>query len=765
MSVCRPILARMLAAGAAALLPLAASAQRVNLCQYPPDAANSSLLPVDCGESCTTQFSGHDGTYIIASQPVLGVFDLRVPFPTGAIRNICPPTWRNLVPSTGNSADRWTAENLGQVFGVMLDDANPPNIYVAASTVYGSNNASYYAGATLGELPFLESTTTVPNGLFGPGGSGAVYRIDGATGAICQFLQTAGGAFHMADGTGLGDLAFDPAHDRIFVSDFDSGAVLCADASSCPGVFVGSFKHAGGAGLICSAGNCDLDITDFDNQFAPLGERIWGLGVHEGRLYYGLWVEDMGRTNPTRNNEVWSIDVSSGNFSGAPRFEFSVPFISGLSSSPVAGIAFSGVGRMMIAERTMRLDVGVGRNQTVTGSWGHRSAMLEYELVAGTWVPTNRPFRIDPGNSGTSSCGGVSYLCDDSPVGTGNHLIWNDGENCASGTDQVVYGVQICPPGGTGTSQSAIWNSSTFFDLNGDYNCEDKTLVGDVIVNRNCCECVQFFDGDILCEVVDGPEGPYLTGNYTYTFRFKNTSGSPIRRIAFPAGTPIVPSTITLGADVANNAISPPITVTITGRNEGEFCFDIRFFDANVVECCATNHCIDLPLCDCLQRVADPPYTVTCVDGGYLLTFEIYNLTGRPMNEVYLFPEPIDATFSVNPSSFLFDNPEFLHLETRTITTFISGASSGELIELLVSIHHDGVECCSRVLKFQLPDCGPPVDGCDADFDHDGFVTGLDFDLFVYAFEAGTPDADFDADGFVSGLDFDLFVAAFEKGC
>lgn len=54
---------------------------------------------------------------------------------------------------------------------------------------------------------------------------------------------------------------------------------------------------------------------------------------------------------------------------------------------------------------------------------------------------------------------------------------------------------------------------------------------------------------------------------------------------------------------------------------------------------------------------------------------------------------------------------------------------------------------------------------CRSDFDGDGFVTGLDFDAFVAAFEAGEITADYDADGFVTGLDFDAFVGAFEAGC
>lgn len=54
--------------------------------------------------------------------------------------------------------------------------------------------------------------------------------------------------------------------------------------------------------------------------------------------------------------------------------------------------------------------------------------------------------------------------------------------------------------------------------------------------------------------------------------------------------------------------------------------------------------------------------------------------------------------------------------------------------------------------------------GSPADFDGDGFITGLDFDQFVMAFEAGETTADFDQDCFITGLDFDAFVAAFENG-
>ncbi|MBL8761731.1 MAG: hypothetical protein JNL50_10550 [Phycisphaerae bacterium] len=54
---------------------------------------------------------------------------------------------------------------------------------------------------------------------------------------------------------------------------------------------------------------------------------------------------------------------------------------------------------------------------------------------------------------------------------------------------------------------------------------------------------------------------------------------------------------------------------------------------------------------------------------------------------------------------------------------------------------------------------------CPADFNHDGFVNGDDFDLFASAFEGGATAADFNLDGFVNGDDCDAFASYFEEGC
>lgn len=54
---------------------------------------------------------------------------------------------------------------------------------------------------------------------------------------------------------------------------------------------------------------------------------------------------------------------------------------------------------------------------------------------------------------------------------------------------------------------------------------------------------------------------------------------------------------------------------------------------------------------------------------------------------------------------------------------------------------------------------------CPSDFDGDGFLTGIDFDIFVHAFEEGDMSADFNGDGLLTGVDFDLFVHAYGAGC
>lgn len=54
---------------------------------------------------------------------------------------------------------------------------------------------------------------------------------------------------------------------------------------------------------------------------------------------------------------------------------------------------------------------------------------------------------------------------------------------------------------------------------------------------------------------------------------------------------------------------------------------------------------------------------------------------------------------------------------------------------------------------------------CLADFNHDGFVNGDDYDAFADAFDQADAAADVNGDGFVNGDDYDAFADAFDSGC
>ncbi len=57
------------------------------------------------------------------------------------------------------------------------------------------------------------------------------------------------------------------------------------------------------------------------------------------------------------------------------------------------------------------------------------------------------------------------------------------------------------------------------------------------------------------------------------------------------------------------------------------------------------------------------------------------------------------------------------------------------------------------------------IGGCVADYDHNGFVNGDDFDTFVVDFDQGLPGADIDLNTYINGDDFDIFVQHFSDGC
>src|SRR5262249_28389426 len=156
---------------AAAALAAAACLAGPAPAQFCPNGFPQAHLPLECGEGAVTFFSGFSATGFCVA-----VVDFRDPAVNspGTGTTWCAPMFHNEFPITANT---WSAANLGQVFGITLDKNSPPNIYVTATTTYGSDNPAYQNA----------NTFPLPSSPFGPGGGGAVYKLDGTTGAISVF--------------------------------------------------------------------------------------------------------------------------------------------------------------------------------------------------------------------------------------------------------------------------------------------------------------------------------------------------------------------------------------------------------------------------------------------------------------------------------------------------------------------------------------------------------------------------------------------------
>jgi hypothetical protein len=425
----------------------------------PAQAGNPADFPMQPGEMVGTGFSAEITGGLDVNGFVVTVVDSRVPPVGGNPVPVVDMNW--LAPMFHNefSADEWIAANLGQVFGVCLDNASPPNIYVAATTAYGDYTS----------LPH-------PLGGFGPGGFAGVYRLDGTTGNITSLTITGGGggANEIPNtGSALGNICYDGDHNQLFVTNFEDGKIYRLST----------------AGTILSTFDPFAADDNFPG-FAKLGERLWAVQYNapEGRLYFSVWLRDDGRPgtawNPAAgpapanpNNSIWSvaIDAGSGNFSGTEQLEIVMPYFGTyLHSNPVSDIAFSQAGALAAAEKTMNGDFGIL-------DLSHGSRLLEFIGGSGFWTSSAFDYYIGQlwnfaYGAPANASGGTDYDCDANA--------WATGDALHAGFPDRIYGYQRVPTGGNTPATS----TSTSYLIDGNQNPFDggKATVGDVEVYRGC---------------------------------------------------------------------------------------------------------------------------------------------------------------------------------------------------------------------------------------------------------------------------------------
>jgi hypothetical protein len=435
---------------------------------YPLAPALAQDAPLRPGEAFVTRFSG---TTEQGGQPALdlngtvgSIIDLRAPGQ--------PPQGQHWIDEPQRRPI--TAGEVGQVFGVALDDQ--PNIYLTSTAAFGLHRTA-------------DNAQWMP-GMFGPGGPGAIYRLDRNAGYRPALFAQVTLNGRQNTGAGLGNIAYDRWNRQFFVSDLETGMIhrLRADGQD-----LGVWDHGtqGRANFLdmeakqpkslqpvafnpssraliqdCPSGNF-AQSPDCWNV-AESGRRVWGLGVMrnaqsgETRLYYSVWSSptfgNAAWTNlpeDEKRNSLWSVRLGpDGGFDpSSVQREFLLPdfFVKPEDvaragfSQPVSDISFAACGPkpvMLVAERGGLRNLGLAAENAFATPHESRSLRYEYDTQNG-WRPVGR---YDVGTYARSkegqpfmraNCsGGVAYGYGYNATYTGvtqpDQFVWNSGDALCS---------------------------------------------------------------------------------------------------------------------------------------------------------------------------------------------------------------------------------------------------------------------------------------------------------------------------------------------
>jgi hypothetical protein len=344
-----------------------------------------------------------------------------------------------------------TAAQVGQVFSIALDDATPPNVYLAATSAYG---LPIVVPDRDGDGRPDRSRRGAPNanfmpGLFGPvtvnGGPGSIWKIDGRNGAVTLFANvTLDGAAN--SGAALGGLAFDSASRQLFVADRNTGMI---HRFGLDGADRGRFDH--GADALRTAGLAQvpfdprnrLDVTNsaFDSgdpgtwAYAPPARRVFALAVRGDRLFYAV----------AAGLQVWSVSITrTGGFGSDARLELNVP--PGRGVAEISNIVFDDQGHMIVAERgapTGAYDyvalAAAGENRVLR----FRAKRPDDPPGPGLWHPVSEEyaigfppdFRNDNGGLAVGYGYGTNGAIDRTVCGG---TLWSTGEQLRSARDPAI---------------------------------------------------------------------------------------------------------------------------------------------------------------------------------------------------------------------------------------------------------------------------------------------------------------------------------------
>ena len=255
------------------------------------------------------------------------------------------------------------SRDVGQVFGVALDDAEKPNIYLAASSAYGlhivkpdedgdgraerlrqgDENARWMEGQW--------GRADAKDGGESRGGPGSIWKVDGVTGEVSLFanVELEGAA---NPGPGLGKIIYVKAQKALFVSDLSTGYI---HRYNLKGEETGLYDHgvtgreAAKLNAVSHDPEAALDIasSEFDAEdpdtwgLADEDRRVHGMAFNDGRLFYAV----------AGGSQIWSVgfEEKTGDFLTEARWELDVP--EKPKALPVTDMLFTHKGALVLAQR------------------------------------------------------------------------------------------------------------------------------------------------------------------------------------------------------------------------------------------------------------------------------------------------------------------------------------------------------------------------------------------------------------------------------
>ncbi len=298
-------------------------------------------------------------------------------------------------------------------------------------------------------------------GALSSGSPGAIYKINGATGAVTNIADTAFSGVQNS-GPGIGGLAFDPASRNLYASDLDTGLIHrfgldynAADLSQFDHGVAG--RRAMGLDTVPDDGRrLDILSPEFHADdpatwgFTQPQRRIDALAVHDGRLYYAV----------ADGPEIWSVGLKGGAFGDDARREVAIK----AEKFIVTGIAFDGGGHMILAQR------GPVKSPYDYGSFTDAGGQaLRYTpetpddpKTPDLWAPDPASYAVGSADGNNAGTGGVSLqygykpdgsidttACDASVALTGDTLA-----TTASGVQ--LNSVELVRPANVPPTQSAF---------------------------------------------------------------------------------------------------------------------------------------------------------------------------------------------------------------------------------------------------------------------------------------------------------------------